>query len=57
MPRHLEQVGRLTARLQDHAQNFQSPPGFPLVGAFKADKIYKIQFISLNRRPHAAERS
>ena len=28
MPHHLEQVGRLTARLQDHAQGFQSPPGF-----------------------------
>ena len=28
MPRHLEQVGRLTARLQDHAQGFQPPPGF-----------------------------
>ncbi len=28
MPRHLEQVGRLIARLQDHAQGFQPPPGF-----------------------------
>ncbi|MEO5952056.1 MAG: phosphotransferase, partial [Chloroflexia bacterium] len=28
MPRHLEQVGRLAARLQDHAQGFQPPPGF-----------------------------
>jgi Ser/Thr protein kinase RdoA (MazF antagonist) len=28
MPRHLEQVGWLMARLQDHAQGFQPPPGF-----------------------------
>ena len=28
MPRHLEQVGRLTAQLQNHAQGFQLPPGF-----------------------------
>ena len=28
MPRHLEQVGRLMARLQDHAHGFQPPPGF-----------------------------
>jgi Ser/Thr protein kinase RdoA (MazF antagonist) len=27
-PRHLERVGRLTARLQDHAQSFRPPPGF-----------------------------
>ncbi len=28
LPHHLEQVGRLTAQLQDHAQGFQPPPGF-----------------------------
>lgn len=28
MPGHLEQVGWLMARLQDHAQGFQPPPGF-----------------------------
>ncbi|MGI8587377.1 MAG: phosphotransferase enzyme family protein [Chloroflexia bacterium] len=28
MPRHLEEVGRLTARLQDHAIRFQPPLGF-----------------------------
>jgi Ser/Thr protein kinase RdoA (MazF antagonist) len=27
-PRHLEQVGRLTARLQEHSQGFQPPQGF-----------------------------
>ncbi|HMA34763.1 MAG TPA: phosphotransferase [Chloroflexia bacterium] len=27
-PHHLTQVGRLMARLQDHAQGFQPPPGF-----------------------------
>ena len=27
-PHHLRQVGRLTARLHDHAQGFQPPPGF-----------------------------
>jgi len=28
MPRHLEQVGRLMARLQDHAHGFQLPSSF-----------------------------
>jgi Ser/Thr protein kinase RdoA (MazF antagonist) len=53
MPRHLEQVGRLTARLQDHAQNFQSPPGFtrPRIDDIPAKRAAVVPLVAEVRPP------
>jgi Ser/Thr protein kinase RdoA (MazF antagonist) len=53
MPRHLEQVGRLTARLQDHAQSFQPPPGFtrPRIDDIPATRAAVVPLVAEVRPP------
>jgi len=53
MPRHLEQVGRLTARLQDHAQGFQPPPGFtrPCIDDIPATRAAVLPLVARVRPP------
>jgi Ser/Thr protein kinase RdoA (MazF antagonist) len=53
MPRHLKQVGRLTARLQDHAQGFQPPPGFtrPRIDDIPATRAAVVPLMARVRPP------
>ena len=53
MPHHLEQVGRLMARLQDHAQDFQSPPGFtrPRIDDIPATRAAVVPLVAGVRPP------
>jgi Ser/Thr protein kinase RdoA (MazF antagonist) len=53
MPLHLEQVGRLTARLQDHAQGFQPPPGFtrPRIDDIPATRATVLPLVARVRPP------
>lgn len=53
MPRHLEQVGRLMARLQDHAQGFQPPPGFtrPRIDDIPATRAAVVPLVAEVRPP------
>jgi Ser/Thr protein kinase RdoA (MazF antagonist) len=53
MPRHLEQVGRLMARLQDHAQGFQPPPGFtrPRIDDIPATRAAVVPLLARVRPP------
>lgn len=53
MPQHLEQVGRLTARLHDHAQSFQLPPGFtrPRIDDIPATRAAVVPLVAGVRPP------
>ena len=53
MPRHMEQVGRLMARLQDHAQGFQPPLGFtrPRIDDIPATRAAVVPLVARVRRP------
>ena len=53
MPRHLEQVGRLMARLQDHAQGFQPPHGFtrPRIDDISATRAAVMPLVASVRPP------
>jgi Ser/Thr protein kinase RdoA (MazF antagonist) len=53
MPYHLEQVGRLMARLQDHAQGFQPPPGFtrPRINDIPATRTAVVPLVAGVRPP------
>ncbi len=53
MPHHLEQIGRLTARLQDHAQGFQPPPGFtrPRIDDISATRAAVVPLVAGVRPP------
>jgi len=52
-PRHLEQVGRFMARLQDHAQGFQPPPGFnrPRIDDIPATRAAVVPLVTGVRPP------
>jgi Ser/Thr protein kinase RdoA (MazF antagonist) len=52
-PRHLEQVGRLMARLQNHAQGFQPPPGFtrPRIDDISATRAAVVPLVAGVRPP------
>jgi Ser/Thr protein kinase RdoA (MazF antagonist) len=53
MPHHLEQVGRLTARLHDHAQDFQPPLGFtrPRIDDIPATRATVVPLVAGVRPP------
>src|SRR5918912_383523 len=53
MPHHLEQVGQLMARLQDHAQGFQPPPGFtrPRIDDIPATRATVVPLVARVRPP------
>jgi Ser/Thr protein kinase RdoA (MazF antagonist) len=54
MPRHLEQVGRFMARLQDHAQGFETPPWFtrPRIDDIHATRAAVLPLVARVRPPN-----